>query len=110
MKTRYVVALFLLWSHCFGPAGKAQSQQTSTQSSRQILRKTAPAYPEVARRISLGGTVRVIAIVAADGNVKSVEPKGGSPILLKAAEDAVAKWKFATGSESQELIEVHFAP
>jgi membrane protein involved in colicin uptake len=54
--------------------------------------------------------VRVIAIVAADGNVKSVEPKGGSPILLKAAEDAVAKWKFATGSESQELIEVHFAP
>ena len=110
MKTRYVVALFLLWSHCFGPAGKAQSQQTSTQSSRQILRKTAPAYPEVARRINLGGTVRVIAIVAADGNVKSVEPKGGSPILLKAAEDAVAKWKFATGSESQELIEVHFAP
>jgi len=110
MKTRYVVALFLLWSHCFGPAGKAQSQQTSTKSSRQILRKTAPAYPEVARRINLGGTVRVIAIVAADGNVKSVEPKGGSPILLKAAEDAVAKWKFATGSESQELIEVHFAP
>lgn len=110
MKTRYVVALFLLCSHCFGPAGKAQSQQTSIQSSRQILRKTAPAYPEVARRINLGGTVRVIAIVAADGNVKSVEPKGGSPILLKAAEDAVAKWKFATGSESQELIEVHFAP
>jgi outer membrane biosynthesis protein TonB len=110
MKTRYVVPLFLLCSHCFGLAGKAQSQQTSTESSRQILRKTAPAYPEVARRINLGGTVRVIAIVAADGNVKSVEPKGGSPIQLKAAEDAVAKWKFATGSESQELIEVHFAP
>jgi membrane protein involved in colicin uptake len=54
--------------------------------------------------------VKVVAVVAADGEVKSVEPKGGSPILLKAAEDAVAKWKFASGGESREIIEVRFAP
>lgn len=88
----------------------AQSQQTSNETGRKILVKTIPIYPEVARKINLGGTVRVIAVVAADGDVKSVEPKGGSPILLKAAEDAVAKWKFATGTESREMIEVHFAP
>jgi outer membrane biosynthesis protein TonB len=60
--------------------------------------------------MSLGGTVKVVAVVASDGDVKSVEPKGGSPILLKAAEDAVAKWKFASGGESREIIEVHFTP
>jgi membrane protein involved in colicin uptake len=49
-------------------------------------------------------------VVAADGDVKSVEPKGGSPILLKAAEDAVAKWKFVSGGESRVIIEVRFAP
>jgi hypothetical protein len=55
----------------------AQSQQTSTESARRILRKTVPLYPEV---------------------------------LLKAAEAAVAKWKFASGGESREIIEVRFAP
>jgi outer membrane biosynthesis protein TonB len=110
VQTRYVLVLFLLCSHCFGPAGTAHGQHTSTDSSRKVLRKTAPICPAVARRINLGGTVKVVAIVAADGEVKSVEPKGGSPILLKATEDAVAKWNFASGSESKETIEVHFAP
>ena len=60
--------------------------------------------------MKLGGTVRVIAVVAADGNVKSVEPVGGSPVLIKAAEDAVAKWRFAPGAESRESVELHFNP
>jgi outer membrane biosynthesis protein TonB len=60
--------------------------------------------------MKLGGTVKVVAVVAADGNVKSVEPMGGSPVLLKAAEDAVAKWKFAPGAESKETVELHFTP
>ena len=60
--------------------------------------------------MKLGGTVKVVAVVAADGNVKSVEPMGGSPVLLKAAEDAVAKWKFAPGSESKETVELHLNP
>ena len=115
MQTRYVLVLFLLFSYCFGSAGIAQSQQTSTESSRtessrRIVHKTAPIYPDVAKRIKLGGTVKVVAVVAADGEVKSVEAKGGSPILLKAAEDAVSKWKFASGGESREMIEVRFAP
>jgi TonB family protein len=110
MQMRYVLAVFLLCSCCFGPAATAQSEQTSTESARKIVRKMTPSYPELARKMNLGGTVKVVAVVAADGGVKSVEPKGGSPILLKAAEDAVSKWKFASGGESREVIEVRFAP
>lgn len=110
MQTRYVLALFLLCTFCFGPPATAQSQQTSTESARKIVRKMTPSYPELARKMNLGGTVKVVAVVAPDGGVKSVEPKGGSPILLKAAEDAVSKWKFASGGESREVIEVRFAP
>lgn len=110
MQLRNVLALFLLFSYSFGPAATAQSPQPSTDSVRKILRKLQPEYPEIARKMNLGGTVKVVAVVAADGDVKAVEPKGGSPILLKAAEDAVAKWKFASGGESREVIEVHFAP
>ena len=79
MQTRYVLVLFLLCSYCFGPAGTVQAQQTSTEGGRKVLRKMAPTYPDLARKMNLGGTVKVVAVVAADGDVKAVEPKGGSP-------------------------------
>jgi len=88
--------------------GTAQGQQSSGENVRRIVRQTAPTYPELAKKMNLGGTVKVIAVVAPDGNVKSVEPVGGSPVLIEAAQDAVAKWKFAPGNESKEPIELHF--
>jgi TonB family protein len=88
----------------------AQNQQPSAEVLRRIVRKTLPIYPEIAKKMNLSGTVRVIAAVAPDGEVKSVEPLGGSPVLLKAAEDAVTKWKFAAGPESKEIVELHFNP
>ena len=108
MRKWYALALFLLFLTFFGPARMAQSQQSS--SSRKITRQVAPTYPEVAKKINLGGTVKVVAVVGADGEVKSVEPVGGSPVLLKAAQDAVSKWKFAPGTESKENVELHFTP
>jgi TonB family protein len=110
MRIRYVLALFFLFSVFFGLARTAHSQQPSTDGLRRIVRKTSPIYPEIAKRMNLSGTVKVIAVVAADGEVKSVEPMGGSPVLLKAAEEAVAKWKFAPGAESREPVELHFNP
>jgi outer membrane biosynthesis protein TonB len=108
MRKWYVLAFFLLFLTFFGPARMAQSQQSA--SLRRITRQVAPVYPDVAKKINLGGTVKVIAVVGADGDVKSVEPVGGSPVLLKAAQDAVAKWKYAPGGESRESVELHFTP
>ena len=108
MRMRYALVLLLfLCSTFFGPAGSAQGQQSST-ATRKIVRQNPPTYPELAKRMNVVGTVKVLAVVAADGEVKSVEPVGGSPLLIKAAQDAVAKWKFAPGSESREIIELHF--
>ena len=87
--------------------GVAQDQQAS---ARRILRQTPPVYPDLARRIHLEGTVKVLATVEASGDVRSVEAVGGSPLLIKAAEDAVTRWKFAPGAESREVVELHFTP
>jgi len=54
--------------------------------------------------------VKVIALVGSNGEVKKVEPVGGSPILLQAAQIAVEKWKYAPGAESQESVELRFNP
>jgi len=65
----------------------------------------------MAKRMRLVGTVKVTATVSADGSVKSVEPMGGSPVLIMAAQDAVNKWRFVPASgETKEVIEIHFAP
>lgn len=94
---------------CLG-VGLAQTQE-SAKLERKILQQTVPRYPEIARKMNLAGTVRVVALVTPDGRVKAVQPMGGSPVLLQAAEDAVSQWKFApAGGESSQVIELHFNP
>lgn len=44
-------------------------------------------------------------VVTPAGNVKSVTPIGGNPILVDAATEAVKQWKYASG-ESTETFEV----
>jgi TonB family protein len=57
------------------------------------------------------GVVKVEAEVAQDGTVKSVEVKGGHPILAQSTVSAVRQWKFEPAPhESRELIEVRFDP
>jgi TonB family protein len=108
MRLRYVIFLILVFSYTFGLIGTAQTQQST--SVRKVVQKIEPRYPELARRMNLGGTVKVTAIVASDGNVKKVEPVGGSPLLVEAAEQAVSQWRFAPGGESKETIELKFVP
>jgi TonB family protein len=110
MRVRRLLVLFLALLFCSVLAGSAPAQ-SSTAEARRVVRKTLPVYPEIAKRMNLVGTVKVLATVAPDGTVKSVQPMGGSPVLIQAAEDAVNKWKFAPASaESKELIELHFDP
>jgi TonB family protein len=85
------------------------SQQPSVV--RKLIARTAPLYPELARSMALQGTVKVDALVAADGSVKSVEIKGGHPVLAQAALNTVRRWKWEPAlHESHEMVEVKFSP
>lgn len=109
MWMRCSLFLFLVFACSLWPAGTAQGQQSSSEVVRPIVRRMEPRYPEIARRMNISGTVKVFAIVAPDGKVKSVEPAGGHPLLIEAARQAISQWKFAPASaESRELIELHF--
>jgi len=83
--------------------------QASTK--RRLVERTPATYPALARSMALEGIVKVEAIVAPDGTVRSVEVKGGHPVLAQAAVNTVRKWKWEVASkESRELVEVKFSP
>ena len=89
-------------------AAPAQNSDTP-QHARKVVHMVNPVYPDLARRLQMSGVVRLRATVAPDGSVKSIEPVGGHPVLIRAAQDAVTKWKFAPApAETRELIELDF--
>ena len=93
------------------PCLAAWGQETQTTGSRKVTSRTLPAYPSVARGMHLGGIVKVEAVVAPNGTVKTVSIRGGAPILAGAAADAVRKWKWAPAArETREPVEVKFSP
>jgi len=85
--------------------------QQQTEGTRRILNRVTPQYPEMARSMNLKGNVKAEAVVEPNGVVKSVEVKGGHPVLVRAAQDAIYKWKWAPSlRETREPIEVRFDP
>jgi TonB family protein len=85
--------------------------QQQTEGTRRILNRVTPQYPEMARSMNLKGNVKAEAVVEPKGVVKSVEVKGGHPVLVRAAQDAIYKWKWAPSlRETREPIEVRFDP
>lgn len=87
------------------------SGQEQGEITRKVKSKVAPAYPDIARRMSISGVVKLVVVVAPNGAVKSTKVLGGHPLLVNAAEDAVKKWKFeAAPEESSGVVEFTFKP
>jgi TonB family protein len=77
---------------------------------RPVKEKVSPAYPELAKRMNVSGTVKVEVAVAANGAVKSAKAIGGHPLLIDAAVSAAKKFRYEPGSESTETIAFNFTP
>jgi TonB family protein len=87
----------------------AQDNAASALSDRKVATRVAPVYPELAKKMHIRGVVRVEAIVRPNGSVKSTRVLGGNPVLVEAAADAVAKWKFiASQGETTEVVQLVF--
>jgi len=84
------------------PAGAADE--------RSVKSRVAPNYPEIAKRMRIGGVVEVQATVDAEGKVTDAKAISGSRVLALAAEDAVRKWKFESGAGvSKVTVQINFA-
>lgn len=86
-------------------AGIVSSSALLHAEDRAIKQRVPPIYPELAKRMHIGGVVRIEATVAPDGSVSATKTLSGNHMLSGAAEDAVHKWKFVPASE-QSTVEV----
>lgn len=96
-------ALLFCLLTAFGASSSAPAR--AQESARKLITRVAPKYPEYLQTHEIGGVVRLNVTVTPSGNVKSITPIGGNPILVDAATDAVKQWKYAP-SESSDTFEV----
>ena len=89
---------------------QAQTVSVTPASGRKVTAHVAPAYPELARKMHVQGTVRIEAVVRPNGTVRSTRVLGGNPVLIESASDAVKQWKFEPApSETTEVVQLTFA-
>jgi TonB family protein len=105
---RSVLTMAFVLALVWNPA-RAQNTTVSSGSERKVTARSAPAYPELARKMHIHGVVRIEAIVRPNGTVKSTRVLGGNPVLVEAAQDAVSKWKFEPAQgETTEVVQLAF--
>jgi TonB family protein len=103
----FVIALAL----SVGPFTQAVLAQKKERAERKVVVRVTPVYPELAKRMHIGGVVKVEVVVRVNGSVKSTKPVGGNPVLIDSATDAIRKWKFEVASaETTEVLQVTFEP
>jgi TonB family protein len=72
---------------------------------RAVKSRVAPVYPELAKRMKIGGIIRVEAVVDPEGKVVDTKTVSGNHMLSTAAEEAVRKWRFVPAA-AQSTVEV----
>jgi TonB family protein len=94
----------------FSAAALSAQTGNTDESKRKVRTKVAPTYPELAKRMSVGGKVKIEVVITPDGRVRSTKVVGGHPLLVQACQDAVKEWKFLPGpEESTQIVEFTFS-
>ena len=107
---RLIVGLPLVLALSVGSPSLVFGQEQQ-EITRKVKNKVAPIYPELARRMSITGVVKVQITVDKNGVVKNTKLVGGHPILANSALEAVRKWRFESAAEETTgVVEFHFDP
>jgi len=82
---------------------------SAADQARKLVSRQDPAYPELAAKSNLHGTVKLKVWIAPDGTVRRLEYVGGHPVLAESALKAVKLWKYQPAAqETTDLVELKF--
>ncbi len=103
-----LLLLFPLMTFVLAPQA-VLAQQVQGDLSKRVKTRVQPSYPDLARRLSVKGSVKLMVTVTANGKVKTTKVVGGHPLLVAASEDAIRRWKFEPAAEEATgLVEFTF--
>ncbi len=65
-----------------------------------------PEYPQIAKMARVQGLVRLAAVISKDGTIQDLHLISGPPLLVNAAMQAVAKWRYQPTLLNGEPVDV----
>ena len=71
-----------------------------------LKHRVEPQYPQVAKEAKIKGYVSLMIVIDKEGNVASMQPVSGNPVLSVASVDAVKQWKYTPYLLNGNPIEV----
>jgi periplasmic protein TonB len=74
--------------------------------SAKLIFQPHPEYPPLAKMARIQGTVRLDATISKDGTIEDLKVISGHPLLVKAALDAVQRWRYQPTLLNGEAVEV----
>jgi len=81
------------------------------EDARKVKTSFPPEFPDIARQNNIQGTARLEVLVAPDGTIKNIKVLGGNAVPVKAAIEAVKKWKYEPAAgESTVILKFDFKP
>jgi TonB family protein len=99
------------WKATFLLAGLLSLCTLARSQDRKVKTRVAPVYPQMMKKMNIGGIVKLNVVVASDGRVVETTPIGGHPMLVEPAMEAVKRWKFEpAASQTIVVVEVKFDP
>lgn len=109
MRSRWTQLAMSVTAAAILVSGASAQQSNTDDGKRKVKVKTAPTYPELARRMNVTGKVKIEVIITPDGRVRSSRVIGGHPLLVQSCQDAVKEWKFfPVPEETTQIIEFDF--
>lgn len=99
-----------------GPAGPPTPPAPDTSHKRikmggqveaaRLISHPDPIYPYLAREAGIQGDVMLHAIISTDGRILELRVVTGSPLLVRAAVEAVQQWRYQPTLLNGEPVEV----
>jgi protein TonB len=72
----------------------------------RLIHRVEPLYPPLARQMRTSGVVELVGIIATDGRIRELKLRSGSPLLARAALEAVRQWVYEPTLLNGEPVEL----
>jgi protein TonB len=79
---------------------------TSRMEEAKLIFRPTLEYPVIAKLAHIQGTVLLRAIIGKDGTIQDLKVVSGHPLLVRAAMEAVARWRYQPTLLDGEAVEV----